>query len=168
MNLVFPSAEHKEAVIHFYNEIKNDENHIIGFGAFEDYESWLAMMQNRLTGKDLPEHMVKETYYLCFDENRLIGVLSIKHELNDYLLQFGGHIGYAVRPSQRRKGYATAIFAAALEKARELGIDKILAICDKGNIASAKTICKNGGILENEVYDPDDELMVQRYWISGR
>ena len=91
-------------------------------------------------------------------------MIDIRHRLNEYLLQFGGNIGYSVRPSQRRKGYATEMLALALEECRKLGLDRALVTCDKSNIGSAKTIQKNGGVLENEVLEGD--RITQRYWIA--
>lgn len=91
-------------------------------------------------------------------------MIDIRHRLNEYLLQFGGNIGYSVRPSQRRKGYATEMLALALEECRKLGLDRALVTCDKTNIGSAKTIQKNGGVLENEVLEGD--RITQRYWIA--
>ena len=91
-------------------------------------------------------------------------MIDIRHRLNEYLLQFGGNIGYSVRPSQRRKGYATEMLALALEECRKLGLNRALVTCDKTNIGSAKTIQKNGGVLENEVLEGD--RITQRYWIA--
>lgn len=91
-------------------------------------------------------------------------MINIRHRLNEYLLQFGGNIGYSVRPSQRRKSYATEMLALALEECRKLGLNRALVTCDKTNIGSAKTIQKNGGVLENEVLEGD--RITQRYWIA--
>lgn len=85
--------------------------------------------------------------------------------INDALRFDGGHIGYSVRPSRRRRGYATQMLALALDECRKLGIDKALVTCLKANIGSAKTIINNGGILDSEFIDADGE-MSQRYWIS--
>lgn len=90
--------------------------------------------------------------------------MQIRHFLNEKLLNYGGHIGDSVRPSERRKGYATEQIRLALGKCKELGIDNVLMDCDKTNIGSAKAIQNNGGVLENEIYVENG--LVQRYWIS--
>ena len=94
----------------------------------------------------------------------IVGAVNIRHYLNDALLLNGGHIGDGVRPSQRRKGIATKMIALALDECRKLGIKRVLMVCDKENIGSAKSIQKNGGILENEV--TVDGIVEQRYWIE--
>lgn len=86
-------------------------------------------------------------------------MIDIRHRLNDYLLNFGGHIGYSVRKSERQKGYTTEMLALALIECMKLNIKRVLITCDKDNIASAKTIINNGGILEGSG-------ITQRYWIN--
>lgn len=104
-------------------------------------------------------------FLLDAERNMLLGAVNIRHSLNDYLLQFGGHIGDGIRPSERGKGYATEMIRLALIECKKLGIEKVLMICNKSNIASAKTIIKNGGVLENEFVDENGEVN-QRYWIA--
>ena len=94
----------------------------------------------------------------------MVGAVNIRHRLNDRLLLDGGHIGDGVRPSERGRGVATAMIGLALEECRRLGIRRVLMVCDKDNIASARSIIKNGGVLENEVVV--DGETVQRYWIG--
>ena len=109
---------------------------------------------------------IPATLYLTirkFDK-KIVGNLQIRHFLNEKLFNYGGHIGDSVRPSERRKGYATEQIRLALEKCKELGIDNVLMDCDKTNIGSAKSIQNNGGVLENEIYV--ENVLVQRYWIS--
>ena len=110
---------------------------------------------------------VPDSVFFLLDEERsiLLGAVNIRHYLNDYLLKYGGHIGDGIRPSERRKGYATKMIELALIECKKLGIDKVLMVCDKSNIASAKSIIKNGGILEDEFMDEDGEIQ-QRYWIE--
>ena len=95
----------------------------------------------------------------------MVGAINIRHDLNDWLLQYGGHIGDGIRPSERRKGYASQMIQLGLIECKKLGIDKVLMICDKDNIGSAKSIMNNGGILENEIIH--DQKIIQRYWISN-
>ena len=106
-------------------------------------------------------------FLLDTERNILLGAVNIRHSLNEYLLKFGGHIGDGIRPSERRKGYATEMVRLALLECKKLGIDRVLMVCEKANVASAKTIIKNGGILENEFVDDNGEIN-QRYWIDLR
>ncbi len=128
---------------------------------YRDFETYLTTLEVKAPHPTL----VPDSTYFCLDMDRhiLVGAVNIRHELNDYLLRFGGHIGDGIRPSERKKGYATAMIALALEKCRELGIYDVLMVCDKDNIASAKSIIKNGGILENEI--THNGTIEQRYWI---
>jgi len=111
---------------------------------------------------------VPSTTYFCLDDGRdiFVGAVSIRHYLNESLLQTGGHIGDGVRPSERGRGIGTKMIALALEKCRAMGIGRVLMTCDKSNPASARTIEKNGGVLENEI--PDGDETVCRYWIDLR
>lgn len=103
-------------------------------------------------------------YFLINEHKKIFGAIQVRHELNDFLLDYGGHIGYGIRPSERRKGLATKMLSMALEKARVLGIRRALITCDKNNRGSAQTIMNNGGVLENEIVHED--RITQRYWIQ--
>ena len=112
------------------------------------------------------EENVPDSTFFCLDTKRniFVGAVNIRHYLNEKLLLGGGHIGDGIRPSERGKGYGTKMIALALEECRKLGIDRVLMCCDKDNPASAKTIIKNRGVLENEVMD--EGSLMQRYWIE--
>lgn len=109
---------------------------------------------------------VPDSVFFLYDdmEDIMIGAINIRHYLNENLIN-SGHIGDGIRPSQRRKGYGTKMIAMSLEKCKELNIDRVLMVCDKTNIGSAKTIINNGGILENEI--EEDGHIYQRYWIDN-
>ena len=130
---------------------------------YHDFDYYLDNLEIR----EPKEGKVPDSVFFLLDteRNTLLGAVNIRHYLNDYLLQYGGHIGDGIRPSERRKGYATEMVRLALIECKKLGIDKVLMICDKSNLASAKTIIKNGGILENEFLD-DNGRIQQRYWIE--
>lgn len=112
------------------------------------------------------ETFVPCSTFFCLDTDsgRFVGAVNIRHYLNESLLLNGGHIGDGVRPSERRKGVATRMIALALEECRKLGINRVLMVCDKENLGSAKSIINNGGVLENEVIV--DGVTEQRYWIQ--
>lgn len=170
LKLVLPNVTHNEILMDYKEEfIKNKDSMdgTAGLSTYKTFEEWYRAFNDNLNEKTVREGLVPATTYLALDENeKLIGMIDIRHRLNDNLLNFGGHIGYSVRKSERRKGFATEMLKLALEKCIELNIKEVLITCDKNNIASVKTIIANGGILENEIYDPNDNTMTQRYWIT--
>lgn len=166
LRFVLPEEENCSDVLAFYEEMEKNGDACIGMGGFRDYSRWLAGMQNRHTGKNLPEGYVRENFYLCYDAGQLVGVFSLKFELTEYLLNYGGHIGYAVRPSLRRRGLASQMLRQGLELARGFGFERVLCVCDEDNLASEKVILKNGGVLENTRFDLEENVRVRRYWIQ--
>ena len=108
------------------------------------------------------------TTYWLVDNGEYIGGVSIRHELNEHLKNIGGHIGYDIRPSKRQQGYGTNVLALALPKAKELGISRVLVTCNVTNTASRKIIEKNGGVLENQVPDPETGIDKLRFWIENK
>ncbi len=129
---------------------------------YHDFDHYLAHLEVTKP----TEGLVPDSTWFCLDRERniLVGAVNIRRYLNDKLLECGGHIGDGVRPSERRKGVATAMIGLALEKCRELGITRVLITCDKDNVGSAKSIQRNGGVLEDERLL--DGKIVQRYWID--
>ena len=132
---------------------------IVGWHDFDTYFPSLELTEPT-------ETFVPCSTFFCLDTDsgRFVGAVNIRHYLNESLLLNGGHIGDGVRPSERRKGVATRMIALALEECRKLGINRVLMVCDKENLGSAKSIINNGGVLENEVIV--DGVTEQRYWIQ--
>ena len=131
-----------------------------------DYHDFDYYLDN-LELKEAKDGLVPDSTFFLYDEqkDKLIGAVNIRHYLNDYLLKEGGHIGDGIRPSERRKGYATLMIKLALKECKKLGINKVLMVCDKDNIGSAKSIINNGGVLENEFVNSEG-VIEQRYWID--
>lgn len=129
---------------------------------YHDFEYYLAHLGTREPGNG----KVPDSVFFLLDEerDRLLGAVNIRHYLNTYLLREGGHIGDGIRPSERRKGYATEMIRLALDECRKLGIARVLMTCEKDNVGSAKSIMNNGGVLENEFVN-DEGKIEQRYWI---
>ncbi len=166
MEFIFPAEEHRNDVLDFYAEFENNNETCIGYSGHEDYDKWLRGMCNRKTATDLPEGYVRENFYLCYDGGKMVGVFSLKFDLTEYLLNYGGHIGYAVRASERNRGLATEMLRLGTETAKELGFKCLLLVCDDDNISSEKVIIKNGGVFENKLYDNEEKVTVKRYWID--
>lgn len=167
LELVFPTPEmEREALDYRQAHFDRGERVIHGDGGLDmaqSYAEWLEKVHADLTRDD--GSLVPATTYFAVVGGRIVGTLQIRHRLNDFLYRYGGHIGYGVRPSERRKGYASRMLALALEICREMGIARVLVTCDRGNIGSARTILKNGGVAENEV-ECEDGSVAQRYWIA--
>ncbi|HWG62058.1 MAG TPA: GNAT family N-acetyltransferase [Streptosporangiaceae bacterium] len=125
---------------------------------FELYIEYL--LDQALEDAPRPSGLVPSTDLWWIDGAEYLGSLSIRHRLTRHLLEVGGHIGYDIRPSARRRGHATAMLASALPVVHALGIDPVLITCDEDNIASRKVIEANGGILE------DRRGIKLRFWVA--
>ncbi len=129
-----------------------------------DYATWLSDTIRMRTSP--PQPLVPSTLLFLTDdaETKLFGAIDIRHRLNDYLLAFGGHIGYGIVPSERRKGYAKVQLGLALPVAKSLGLARVLITCDDGNAGSARTIEALGGVLEDK--RAENGALTRRYWID--
>ncbi len=147
----------KEGIRYLNDDINDLQNN------FNNYlEKWSMDSE----GVNLANDRVPQTVYWLIVNNVYVGRVSIRHTLNNHLLKVGGHIGYDVIPSERKKGYGTALLKFALIKAKELGIDSALLTCDEDNIGSRKIIEGAGGILENILKSENNEPNECRFWIQ--
>lgn len=171
IKLVKLSTEYEKQYIDMINEWKAAGEEIIPYSIsreFATFEEFVEMLNNEEKGINIG-NFVPATTYIGYDAERdiVVGAVNIRHYLNDMLLREGGHIGDGVRPSERRKGYATEMIRQALEICKnELKLNRVLMVCNKSNIGSAKSIIKNGGILENEFFSEEENEIIQRYWID--
>ncbi|MCM3666196.1 GNAT family N-acetyltransferase [Mesobacillus subterraneus] len=167
--LVKPNVSLEKEYLDFYQEWKASGEDMIPWVIEKDPTDFQGMVQfllNNEKGINLPEGWVRDsTYWLVNESNRVLGAVNIRHSLTDRLFNCGGHIGYGIRPSERRKGYATKILAFSLGKTKELGIEKVLVVCDADNIASERTILKNGG-KEDVSFTEENGHVVKRFWIE--
>ncbi len=169
IELVLPNERHGHAVPEYKEEFTRNNEVLHGSAGLdhaESFETWLENVREYTNPETVPKGRVLATVFLAFrkSDGKLVGMIDVRHELNDFLLAHGGHIGYSVRKSERRKGYATQMLQKALSFCRELGMEKVLVTCDKANPGSSAVIKTNGGVLENEII-ADDGVTMQRYWI---
>lgn len=143
-----------------------DFNFAFGLVEALKFESYLTMLKEMKEGINLPENYVPASTLFAFEGDVIVGKVSVRHELNQHLLNVGGHVGYGVLPEFRRRGYATKMLKAALDYCKTLKIDRVLITCDESNLPSEKVILKNGGVLEN-TFDPEDgSSKKKRFWVE--
>ena len=167
--LVKPDLSYADEIIK-YKEESLAESPIIngsaGLDRLSSIEDWLEELNKRSCEDTVPEGLVPSSTYLGIREkdNYIVGMIDIRHYLNEYLTQVGGHIGYGVRKTERNKGYAKQMLKLALEKCKELKIKKVLITCDEDNIASEKVILSANAKFE-DIRNVDGENK-KRFWID--
>ena len=137
----------------------------LDYDAAEPWAEFIGRVDRQRRGVDLPGDRVPAAFLVAWVGNTIVGRVSIRFELNDYLASAGGHIGYAVLPPHRRRGYATEILRQSLVIARFHGVDEVLLTCAVRNIGSRAVIELCGGESESVVYDSKERVEKQRYWI---
>ncbi len=169
--LIRPKSEYASQIAEYRQEFLDAGDSMDGCGPLrrlEDPEEYIRVCKDYEDPLTVPSHLVPATqfFFVRKSDNRLIGMLQVRHCFNNYLEKYAGHIGYSVRPSERRKGYAKEMLKAALPFCCEIGLEKVLITCIDGNIGSEKTILYNGGIYESTVHEPNDNVDLKRFWIT--
>lgn len=167
--LVKPSKELEESILEYRQEYLNfGESHIngsSGIAYYKDFNEWLDIVLSIEKDKLSRDNIHASTFFsLRKSDYKIIGSIQLRHFLTEDLEKHGGHIGYGIRPSERKKGYGKQQLLLVLDKAREMKIPKVMISCDKDNIASSRTAISCGGILTCENYYKDKEQQI--FWIN--
>ena len=171
IELIIPEKAHTAKADALKREFfEHGENVIHGSGLYDqmEYDQWLTFTEKNRNAKVEETAWAPSTTFFAVrkSDSELVGMIDVRHHiLHPYLRDYAGHIGYAVRPSKRKKGYATQMLSQALAYAKQLDIDRVMLGCYRGNVASMRTIEKNGGVKTKEVCDPDGR-MTNIYWIE--
>lgn len=171
LRLVIPDESMAEEIRAYRQAMLDAGSSMDGTGSLRRMENpldWLADNARKTDEATVPEGKVPATQFVCVRESdgRIVGMLDVRHRFNDYLRLYAGHIGYSVRPDERRKGYAGWMLAHALPYCRELGLDRVMISCVVGNEGSRRTILKNGGVFDSTIHEPQENVDLERYWIT--
>lgn len=171
IRLIRPIIDYKDQIEAYRQAFLDSGESLAGTSSLREYEHAEDWIKHVMLGEQrlyLPKDKVPATQYITItkETNQLIGMINIRHELNEYLLKVGGHIGYSIHPKYRHQGYAKEQLKLALAECMKYKIKKVLITCNKSNPASAKTILSQGGILENELPEEGTNEIIQRYWIT--
>ena len=172
IKLITPTSLWANEILAYRSEFIKTTEVISGSSSlnqFSQAEAWLTHLTLNQKQATLPnKNFVPSYQYLLVDlkADKILGMANLRLTLNDYLLNFGGHIGYSIAPSARGQGYGKIILAETLKAAASFQIEKALLTCDDDNLASAQIIEANGGQLENKYYEEEINKWVRRYWIN--
>lgn len=171
--LIKPDIEYADQITEYRQEFLDAGSSMDGTGMLrkiQNPEEYIKICKDYEQEKKIPANLVPATqfFFIRANDNRLVGMIQVRHYLNDFLEMYGGHIGYSVRPCERRKGYAKKMLEMALSFCKVTGIDKVLITCIESNVASEKTILANNGIYESTVYEPNSNENLKRFWIMLR
>lgn len=170
-----PSLERKDEIIEYLDEFVKYNSNINGTGSldkiydgytFEEALEKCLNMKNELYAKSINRVPGKTFLLIRKDDNKIVGTINISWNLSEKMLKFGGHIGYGIRPTERRKGYNKIQLYLVLLEAQKLNLDKVMLDCSVDNLGSDKTIKALGGILERCELDEADNTMTNVYWIN--
>ena len=173
--LEIPSSKRKNEIIDYFDEFVMYNSDINGSGgldkilsgySFEQALDRCLNMRNEEYAKKLGRCQAKTFLLIRANDNKIIGTINIRWNLTEKMKQFGGNIGYGIRPTERRKGYNKINLYLGLIEAQKLGLDKVMLDCDAKNLGSDKTILALGGILERTEVNPDDGILTNVYWIK--
>jgi predicted acetyltransferase len=174
MKMVFPNMNYKEKAIDYIKEFHEYGSEINGSGGLDrfleksNYEEWLKKVHYDIdiANVEKPRVPALTYFYVREEDDKIVGMINIRLALNEFLKNEGGHIGYSIRPTERKKHNATNLLGEALKVCDTIGITKVLVSCDKSNIASAKVIKNCHGELEEELYSEAFRETIQRYVIK--
>ncbi len=175
LKLILPTKKYSAQIEKYKQDFLRANSSFDGTNTLktDDIDTWLKRCNDHRHGFNLPEGFVPATQYVCIRkaDDKLVGMLQIRHKLNDFLLNFGGHIGDSIAVDERGKGYGKQILRLGLQKCKNMGMKKVLITCKDDNVASRKCILACGGKFEDkrQLSDPqnkDNGVVLERYWIQ--
>ena len=170
-----PSIERKNEIIEYLDEFVKYGSDINGSGSldkiydgytFEQALDRCLKMEDEEYAKSVGRCQGKTFLLIRESDNKIVGTINVRWNLSEEMLQFGGHIGYGIRPTERRKGYNKINLYLGMIEAKKVGLDKVMLDCDVNNLGSDKTLKALGGKLERTEIDPSDGILTNVYWFD--
>lgn len=166
-----PENSHLEQIVSYRQEFLDAGSSMDGTGSLvdmQDPQEWMDQVEALSHRETLPANWVQSTQFLYVREadDKLVGMIQVRHYFNEYLKKFGGNIGYSIRPLERKQGYATKMLRDCLPYCKNLGLNKVLITCREDNEGSRKVILANEGDYETTVFEPERKVSLERYWIA--
>lgn len=170
-SLVLPNESYAKQISAYRSEFLEANSSMDGCGPLRrtaDPIEWIKITQMYMNRDTVPDDKVQATQFLYIrgGDNKLCGMIQVRHYFNEYLEKYAGHIGYSVRPSERRRGIATRMLRDCLPFCKSIGLDRVLISCLTDNEGSRRVILANGGVYESTVFEPNGKVELERYWIE--
>ena len=162
-------AEDEQSFMHAFAEFRREDSpwdFALGFNAATGFGDYVRLLNCWERGQELPAGYVAGGFYVGVVSGEIVGRVSVRFQLNEFLSSVGGHIGYGVRPRYRREGYATEILRQSIPICAAHDIDRALITCDVDNVGSMKVIEGCGGIFEGVTCNPALDIQKRRYWLK--
>lgn len=169
LRLAIPDESLLDEIAAYRQAMLNADSSMDGCGPLKRMENpaeWLAFGRQLDNPATTPPNWVPMTQFVCLRGAKIAGMIQVRRELNDFLREYAGHIGYSVRPDERQQGIATWMLHNVLTYCREIGLKRVMVACEPWNVGSRKTILRNGGVYEKTVHEDGENIDLEHYWIS--
>lgn len=169
LRLAIPDESLLDEIAAYRQAMLDADSSMDGCGPLKRMENpaeWLTFCRQLDNPATTPPNWVPMTQFVCLRGAKIAGMIQVRRELNDFLREYAGHIGYSVRPDERKKGVATWMLQNVLPYCRDIGLTRVMVACEPWNDGSRKTILRGGGVYAKTVHCEERNIDLEQYWIT--